>query len=365
MTQTSTEQLRRLLLVIPRIADGVERPIEEAAKRVGVAPEALLADLDALADRPNVPGGFVEQLQIYIGHRTMTVASSHFQRPMRLTPSELCALELGLTVLRASRPPDEHPPIDRALERLRKAWTGSRESKGAGGAAGRGSVGGTGRRADRGGGGGAGRAGDAGGAAPQAEALHGRIRHAELASPGSLAHLATLRKGVTERRKVRLRYRSGGASRPSVRIVHPCSLLFSAGVWYVIAYCEERRCLRFFRLDRIEEAECIDERFEPPPEDAVRALRESKRAFHAPSSAVMTVRYSPRIARWIAEREGKPLAPDGSLTMDHPLADLHWAMRHVLQYGPDAEVLAPEHLRRAIAERLGALDAVGAVGGDA
>ena len=35
--------------------------------------------------------------------------------------------------------------------------------------------------------------------------------------------------------------------------------------------------------------------------------------------------------RWIAEREGKPLDEDGSLTMEHPLADLDWAVWHLPQ----------------------------------
>jgi predicted DNA-binding transcriptional regulator YafY len=67
----------------------------------------------------------------------------------------------------------------------------------------------------------------------------------------------------------------------------------------------------------------------------------------------MTVRYSPRIARWVAEREGLQLAEDGSLTMEHPVADESWAVRHVLQYGPDAEVLAPAAMRELVADRLG------------
>jgi predicted DNA-binding transcriptional regulator YafY len=66
----------------------------------------------------------------------------------------------------------------------------------------------------------------------------------------------------------------------------------------------------------------------------------------------MTVRYSPRVARWVAEREGLELAADGSLTMEHPVADEAWAVRHVLQYGPDAEVLVPETMRHLILERL-------------
>jgi predicted DNA-binding transcriptional regulator YafY len=67
------------------------------------------------------------------------------------------------------------------------------------------------------------------------------------------------------------------------------------------------------------------------------------------------VRYSARIARWIAEREHVSLAPDGSLTLDHPLADTEWAVRHVLQYGPDAEVIAPVEVREQIRTRLASI----------
>jgi predicted DNA-binding transcriptional regulator YafY len=66
----------------------------------------------------------------------------------------------------------------------------------------------------------------------------------------------------------------------------------------------------------------------------------------------MKVRYSPRIAQWIAEREEGETANDGSFVVDHPLADHDWAVRHVLQYGPEAEVLEPESVRAAVKVRL-------------
>jgi predicted DNA-binding transcriptional regulator YafY len=43
---------------------------------------------------------------------------------------------------------------------------------------------------------------------------------------------------------------------------------------------------------------------------------------------------------------------DGSLQVEYPLADTEWAIRHVLQYGADAEVLGPATVRRAVVERL-------------
>lgn len=72
-------------------------------------------------------------------------------------------------------------------------------------------------------------------------------------------------------------------------------------------------------------------------------------------SETLRVRYSPRIARWIAEREGKTLSADGSLEMEHPLADRAWAVRHVLQYGAEAEILAPADVRDMVRKTLAAL----------
>jgi predicted DNA-binding transcriptional regulator YafY len=38
--------------------------------------------------------------------------------------------------------------------------------------------------------------------------------------------------------------------------------------------------------------------------------------------------------------------------MGHLLADTDWAVRHVLQYGPDVEVIEPAVVREAVVARL-------------
>jgi proteasome accessory factor C len=314
MTESAAEQLRRVLHLLPRITDGGPHPIAEAAARVAMSPDDLVAHLAALVERDDVPAGFVEGVQIYLDGGAVEVISSQFRRPMRLTMAELCALELGLAVLRGTRPPDEHGPIDRARARLREVITRL-----------------------------------------PVNAHDDALRHAELASAGDLAHLATVRRGVRERRAVKVRYRSGAAAAARTRVVRPYTVAFGAGVWYVVGYCETSRANRIFRLDRIEAAELTEATFDAPPKETYEHLITTERAFHSESPERMTVRYSPRIARWVAEREGATLAADGSLTLERPVADLHWAIGHVLQYGPDAEVLAPGHVRRAVAERLRAM----------
>jgi predicted DNA-binding transcriptional regulator YafY len=109
--------------------------------------------------------------------------------------------------------------------------------------------------------------------------------------------------------------------------------------------------MRFFRLDRVEAVALLEETFERDESIPAR-VQETGRACASATSARMRVRYSPRIARWVAEREGHPLDADGSLTLEHPVADESWAVRHVLQYGPDAELLEPAGLREKVREAL-------------
>jgi predicted DNA-binding transcriptional regulator YafY len=66
----------------------------------------------------------------------------------------------------------------------------------------------------------------------------------------------------------------------------------------------------------------------------------------------MRVRYAPSVAKWIAERERVKLEADGSAVIEHPLRDEKWAVRHLLQYGPEAEVLGPDRIREALREAL-------------
>jgi len=107
----------------------------------------------------------------------------------------------------------------------------------------------------------------------------------------------------------------------------------------------------------------MDESFALPPDFRVDEVLRDGRAFQSDvAPRPLVVRYGPAVARWIAEREGGTIDEDGSVTVTHPLADVDWAMRHVLQYGADAEVLAPIDVRDAVARRLDAMLGEGAAG---
>jgi len=307
----AADQLRRILLLIPRLADGEPHSLETVSRMAGLDRSVALRDIESISERFEAPGGFVEGLQIFIEANDVSVIPNHFLRPMRLTRGELLALELGLAMLRGERPPEKHRAIDGATARLRKAIA---------------------RLPD--------------------EEIADDFRVASVSPAGDLEHLRRLREAFRARRKVRLTYRKADEEEPSSRVVCPYGIVFASGMWYAVAQCESSEGIRIFRLDRVEQVEPLEARYDSPRGFSIDAIVNDGKAFQSAEAGTLRVRYSSRIARWIAEREGKEVAEDGSLTMDHPLADREWAMRHVLQYGPDAEVLEPAEVREAIVERL-------------
>jgi predicted DNA-binding transcriptional regulator YafY len=62
---------------------------------------------------------------------------------------------------------------------------------------------------------------------------------------------------------VRLRYRSGW-SRETEREVDPYGVMHREGYWYTVGHCHLRGGMRLFRLDRVLEAETLEETFARP-----------------------------------------------------------------------------------------------------
>ena len=165
--------------------------------------------------------------------------------------------------------------------------------------------------------------------------------------------LDELRKSLRDHRKARIAYRRSGSDEVTTRVVRLYAIVPASGMWYAVAYCESSEGLRVFRMDRVEKAEALADHYEIPADFSVSETLQAGKGLKAelPPTGIK-VRYSARIARWIAEREGVAPDSDGSLTIEHPLADTDWGVRHVLQYGPDAEVLEPPALRDEIVRRL-------------
>ncbi|MEO8448426.1 MAG: WYL domain-containing protein [Gemmatimonadota bacterium] len=318
MTDAGSQQLRRVLAMIPECADDKAHPIAEFAGRAGVSPAVLIKDIRALADRFDDPGGFVEGVALYLESDRFQVRSEHFLRPMRLTVAELGALELGLSLLGHERPPEELPVLSRARDRLHAAL-----------------------------------------AKLPNDDLSDGIRHAGAAATANPEALAALRRAYRESRKIRIGYLKADAEEPSNRIISPFGIVFASGNWYLVGRSDGADGIKVYRVDRIVSHEMLDERYEMPESFEPADLFQNGRAFAATVAERVRIRFAPKAARWVAEREGKPLEADGTFVQELPLADLDWLVRYVMQYGAEAQVLEPEAARSAVRERLlGLLDSM-------
>jgi proteasome accessory factor C len=311
--QDASAQLKRVLALTPRFGDGEEHPYTEIAAALDVDAKTIMRDLESFGERFDTPGAFVEGLEVYLGAKSASVRTNHFKRPMRLTVPELHALDLGLAMLRTERPPAEWPAIERARERIKKAV-----------------------------------------AVLPSEPLPANPYDVSTETAG-VAHLGVIRQALSKHKKLVIAYRGGAATEPTSRTICPYRLLLAGPVWYLIAHCERSSGLRSFRVDRIETAEVSADSCEKPDLSALDAARLSGSKFVSDAPVKLRVRFSATIARWLREREEGTEEADGSFVVEYPLADLDWAVRYVLRYGPEAEILDPPEARAAIRERLGAM----------
>lgn len=315
---TASAQLKRLLLALPALADDRAHSLHDVAQRVGTDVETLRRDLNTLVTRMSEdPGGFTEGVQLLLGSDSVQLQTpgGHFRRPMALSRVELHALELGLAALQQEAPPDERAAMVRARDRLRKAiakMPGEDVST---------------ARADR------------------YLALGGE-------TDGERGVRRALQRCIRERSVATIVYRSAAAAQADARRVQPLGVVWSRGAWFLVAWCERSTGIRVFRLDRIATATCEAERFTPPAGFSLESVLREGKVLVGGGDAVMRVRYTAKVARWIAEREAVTEEGDGSVVAEYPLLDMEWGVRQVLRYGPDVEVLGPGELREAVVQRL-------------
>ncbi len=314
------ERLQRLLMAFPLMADEPGLSIKDIAARIGCEPKELTKDFASL-ERYDVPAGWVDTVQVYIdtaGQASMQ--SSHFKRPQKLNRPEMLALDLGLGMLQRELPMDERAVVTRTRQAL-KAITVRRASSVSEGA----------KRED--------------------------IVLAEGAPEPELVVLGVLQTAFEQHRVVVMHYQRPDESQPSARRVRPYALVRADANVYLVGHCERAEALRVFRLDRVTAATITTDGYDVPADFAVAQVLQSGGVFKKDDGKddTLVVRYSPQVARWIAERTGQAIAADGTIEVSYPLADEAWAVRHVMQYGPDAVVVSPASIREQV---IGAIDAL-------
>jgi predicted DNA-binding transcriptional regulator YafY len=318
----SSEQLLRLLRLIPLASRPEGIRISEAARLSGVSEAVIDADIRVLADRSwYLPPGSTDDFQILLeGDRIRVVAPPAFRRPVRLGLHEMLAVSLALRCAGLER--EEARSLCRALE---EACALLPEMEG-----------GSGRPY----------------ATDEAVAFFLRRGDAD-------ALFDRLSRALVLRRRVEVSYLKEGASALEWRRLEPWSLLHAEGESYLLAHDLDRAAPRLFRVDRMLEVRATEHPSSVPVDldpgevseegGTVRLVADGRALEEA------EIRYAPAVARQVRERHpGGLTLDDGSYQLRLPILTDSWIVRQVLRFGPDAEILAPPRLRGAVVEGLGA-----------
>jgi proteasome accessory factor C len=135
-------------------------------------------------------------------------------------------------------------------------------------------------------------------------------------------------------------------------VVEVYQVVQGGGAWYLVTWCAKADARRTFRVERILEATPTGESF--MPRKGLKRVASAKDLLSADGAPLALIAFSPRIARWVREKYPAGAdAPDGRYLVDLPVADPRWLAREVLQYGAEAEVLAPEGMREFVRGMVG------------
>ncbi|MBN1256586.1 MAG: WYL domain-containing transcriptional regulator [Planctomycetes bacterium] len=159
-------------------------------------------------------------------------------------------------------------------------------------------------------------------------------------------------KALRGDRVIILKYKTPEQPKPSVRTLEPLHLACIGEEWYLVGIDRDSGEIRNFAVSRIQSVEVKDETFDPEPFDPEEyfANRFGRFVGKPGEEYQFRIRFSKDAAPWILERNWHPRQKiqkhrDGGLTLSFPAPSLYEGKRLVLQWGEDAEVLGPVHLR--------------------
>jgi proteasome accessory factor C len=271
----------------------------------GVDERQLRRDLELLwmCGLPGYGPGDLVDLS-FAGDTVSVVEDAGMQRPLRLTTAEATALLVALRTLHETPGLADTDAVARATGKIEAA------------------------------------VGDAGGMVVDTPAP-------EHAGTG------TVRRALEDGRALRILYYTAGRDAVSRRVVDPMRLLLVDGRGYLEAWCRRAEGVRLFRLDRVEDAEVLDEPAQPHPEavptdvsDGLFRPAEGQRA--------ATLELGPD-AHWVAEYypvdEVTEPGGDDTVRVVMRYSDPDWMVRLVLGLGGVARVVDPPELATTVADR--------------
>ena len=157
-------------------------------------------------------------------------------------------------------------------------------------------------------------------------------------------------EAVIQRRFINMTYYSMSRKQTSRRKAAPYKIWFFDSTFYMIGYCQLRKGVRIFAIDRIKEMEITDESFEIPEHfDLETFMKSSFGVFHG-DPVMVKIWFSADIAGYIAEKiwhetQHIEYQEDGSILFTAEVAGTDEIKFWILNWGSKAVVLEPQSLK--------------------
>ena len=177
------------------------------------------------------------------------------------------------------------------------------------------------------------------------------------ANPISKRLFDDLNSAVDARHYVDIDYYTPSRRKQTRRRIAPYRLTYYDGAFYLVAYCNLRRAIRIFALNRIRFFETTLKNFEFPSEFDIDAYLQDSFGIFAGKTERISIRFLPEVADYISDRIWHPSQQlhhleDGSLIMELEVAGMQEIKAWVLKWGQNAAVIGPDRLKRDIGKEL-------------
>jgi predicted DNA-binding transcriptional regulator YafY len=185
-----------------------------------------------------------------------------------------------------------------------------------------------------------------------------RVRVLGLAARPIGEWFSVLASATLQRRKLHLVYHGRERDKITERVVSPQRLVHYRDNWHVDGYCELRKGLRTFSVDRVRSARELDEAADTVPDKELdEYFASSYGIFSGKANKTAVLRFSRARARWVADERWHPqqagqFLTDGRYELRIPYRDDRELIMDILRHGAQVEVVAPATLRTAVADQL-------------
>jgi predicted DNA-binding transcriptional regulator YafY len=161
--------------------------------------------------------------------------------------------------------------------------------------------------------------------------------------------LKELRRALLYQYRIDLSYTPARRETETYRF-DPYTLLFYEGALYLGGYAHNRKALRLFLVDRIEQLTVLDDRFEVPEDFSAGDLTGSAFGLIDERQQTIKVRFGTEIGHLIRERTWHPSQEmleesDGSLVLTFEASGEKEILAWLYSYLPHVQILEPEELK--------------------